>query len=173
MNFIAQLSKEHSKENSKVICMYLIEHPQSMKEFMSIFLGKESHLSQRAAMVVTAIADQDNGMILPYLESMVLKLKEKDVHVAVKRNIVRVLQEVQVDEHLMTELFDLCIGFVKSPGETIAVKAFSMKVLVNICLEYKDLKQEVIPVIEEELERNPAKGVQSRGKAMLKALHQL
>lgn len=173
MDFKSQLLKEHSKKNSLLIRDYIINKPNLLSNFMEIFFGDNYRLSQRSAMVVSALFDYDHKFMSPYIESMVKKLDEEDLNIAVKRNIVRILQDVDVHENLLTSLFDNCIKFVQSPDEAIAVKAFSMKVLVNICKKYPDLKQEVYPVLEEEVIRNEAKGIQARGKAMLKQLSKL
>lgn len=173
MDLKAQLLIEHSKENSLIIRDYLIDHPQSLDDFMDIFFGDNYRLSQRAAMVVSALFNYDNNLMKPYTKRIVLKLEEEDLIVAVKRNVVRILQDIKVEDELLTILFDRCISFVSSPSEAIAVKAFSMKILVNICERYPDLKQEAYPVIQEEMHRNEAKGIQARGKAMLKLLDKI
>lgn len=164
---------EHSKQNSLAIRNYLIKNPQELDKFMDIFFGDVYRLSQRAAMVVSALFDYNKEIMQTYIKDMVIKLQEKDLQVAVKRNIVRILQEVEVNDDLLSGLFDRCAFFIQSPAETIAVKAFSMKIMVNICARYPDLKQETYLIIEEEKRRNQAKGIQARSKAMFKRLESI
>jgi hypothetical protein len=57
--------------------------------------------------------------------------------------------------------------------EAIAIKAFSMSVLYNCCKIYPELKVEVIPILEDVLVRDKSKGIQSRGRKVLKQLYNL
>lgn len=173
MDLKAQLLKEHSKQNSLMIRKYLLNHPSRIDEFMGLFFGDVYRLSQRAAMVVSALFDYDKRLMEPYKTQMVHKLEIPNLNVAVKRNIVRILQEVYIEEDQLTSLFDSCINFIQSPSEPVAVKAFSMKVIVNICKRYPELKQEAYPIINEEVKRNESKGIQARGKAMLSQLEKI
>ena len=173
MDLKNQLLQEHSKINSLAIRNYLIQNPQELDDFMAIFFGDVYRLSQRAAMVVSALFDYQKELMQPYIKDMILKLQEKELHVAVKRNIVRILQEVEVEDDLLSGLFDRCAFYVQSASEAIAVKAFSMKVMVNACIRYPELKQEAFLIIEEEKRRNQAKGIQARSKAMLKILERI
>lgn len=170
MDLKGQLLLEHSKQNSLKIRDYIINNPGKLDELMNLFFGDVYRLSQRAAMVVSALFDYEKEMMQPYIKDMVLKLQQENLQVAVKRNIVRILQEVEVSDDLLSDLYDRCAFFIQSPSETIAVKAFSMKVMVKICARYPGLKQETYLIIEEEKRRNQAKGVQARSKAMLKIL---
>ncbi len=173
MDIKAQLLLEHSKQNSLIIRDYLLKYTERIPEFMDLFFGPEYRVSQRAAMVLSALFDYKKELLIPYLEPMVSCLEDTELKVAVKRNVVRILQEIDVPEDLLSSLFDSCIRFLNDPGEPIAVKAFSMKVLVNICQRFPELKLEAQPIIEAEVERNTAKGIQARGRHMLKALSKI
>ena len=70
-------------------------------------------------------------------------------------------------------MFDCCLSYLTDVEETVAVKAFSMTVLYRICQKYPDLKQELIPVIEDNLAYSDKAGLQNRGKKILKKLYQL
>ena len=121
-------------------------------------------------MVLSAVFDRNPKLILPHLKELIELLLEKPIHVAITRNIIRILQFCQIPEEFQSVLFDYCLELLEKPKTSIAVKAFSMQILVNLCKLHPELKQELIPVLELELSRNTEKGVQSRGRAMLKKL---
>jgi hypothetical protein len=173
MNYRIQLLKEHSKKNSLLIVDYIGGSQERFDEFITHFFTDEYRVNQRSAMVVSACFDQHPHLLTKHIKRIIKNLEDRKLHVALKRNSIRILQEMQIPEELMASLFDSCIGFIIDPLEPIAVKAFSMKVCVNICRHYPELKQELIPVIEDSMTHSESMGIHSRGKAMLKQLHKL
>ncbi len=173
MDYISQLLKEHSKQNSMLIVRHIDGDQAKFDEFMHCFYTDEYRVNQRAVMVLSACFDQHPHLVKKHMEKLVKNLNRSDLHVALKRNTVCILQEINVPEHLESGLFDNCLKYIQDPKEAIAVKAFSMKVCLNICKNYRELKNEVIPAIEDTMSHSESKGVHARGKAILKALHKL
>ena len=173
MNIKEQLLVEHSKENTNKICAYIGNDKSKLDLLITHYFAKEYRISQRSAMVLSAIFDHNPNMVKPYINQLIDGLKDNKHHVAIKRNTIRILQFVEIPEDRMSELFDLCLENIISVKEPIAVKAFSMTVLLNVCKKFPELKLEVIPILELELERNESAGVINRGKKVLKALHRL
>lgn len=173
MDFRTQLLKEHSKKNSLLIVDYIQGDQAKFDAFMNCFFTDEYRVNQRSAMVLSACFDKQPFLVEKHLERLIKNLEKADLHVALKRNTVRILQDVQVPKKFESSLFDSCLGYIIDPTETIAVKAFAMKVCVNICKIYPELKQEVIPAIEDTMSHSESMGIRSRGNAMLKQLHKL
>ena len=95
-------------------------------------------------------------------------LDKKDAHVAVKRNIMRLLQDIEIPKQLYGTITDKSFMLL-DPKETIAVRVFSMTVLANIAKQEPDLKKELRIVIEDQLLYASA-GFLSRAKKVLKAI---
>lgn len=171
MDIKKELLKEHSKAQAVKISNYIGDAPEKFDELITLFLADEYRVTQRAAWVVSHCADQYPELIEPHLEKLILNLKNK-VHVAVKRNTVRVLQDVEIPEELLGETADICFTLMQSGEETIAVKVFAMTVLGNICVKFPELKNELIPLIEDQMPYGSA-GFKSRGKKILKNLSKL
>jgi hypothetical protein len=166
-----ELLKEHSKAQAVKISNYIGDDPEKFNQLITLFLADEYRVTQRAAWVVSHCADQYPKLIEPHLEQLILNLKNQ-VHVAVKRNTVRVLQDVEIPEELLGETADICFNLMQSGEETIAVKVFAMTVLGNICVKFPELKNELIPLIEDQMPYGSA-GFKSRGKKILKNLTKL
>ena len=124
-------------------------------------------------MVVSSVFDHSPELIMPYVNKLIENLNQDQHHIAIKRNSIRILQFIEIPEDKTAELFDHCLENLNSVKEPIAVKAFSMTVLFNICKSFPELKYEVIPLLELELKRNESAGVLNRGKKMLKAIQKL
>jgi hypothetical protein len=173
MDLKSALLEEHSKAQCTRIVNYIGSDKKRFDELMDLFFNGHYRVNQRAAWPLSYIAESQPQLVEPYLEKLVYNLRKRDAHVAVKRNTVRLLQEIEVtDEDLMGELADICFGFLASQDETIAVKAFSMTVLYNITVKEPDLKNELKLLIEELLPY-ASSGLKNRGKKILIALEKL
>jgi hypothetical protein len=96
-------------------------------------------------------------------------LKRPGMHDAVKRNTVRLLQEISIPEKYQGEIMSLCFDYISSPTEKIAVKAFSLTVLQNLSKTYPEIKQELKAVIEDRWDYETA-AFHSRAKKILKSI---
>ncbi len=168
MNIKEALLAEHSKAQSERIADYIENDPERFAELMALFFGDEYRLTQRAAWVVGHCADRYPEIIEPHLERIIYNLR-KTTHVAVRRNTVRILQNVDLPDHLLGEAADICFLYLANPEETVAVKVFSMSVLWNICQKEPDLTNELKLLIEEQMPYATA-GFKSRGGKILAAI---
>ncbi|MBO3697127.1 hypothetical protein [Roseivirga sp. E12] len=170
MDLRKQLLKEHSKENTAKIVSYIEGHPALVEELMDIFLNETYRLIQRSAWVVGDLGRSKPEWIRPYIPQMIENLKKPDIHVAARRNTMRYLQEVEIDEDDWGELLDIALKLLSKNDETIAVKVFSMTVAYNIVKHIPELKGELAILIEDQLPYGTA-GFKSRGQKILSALN--
>lgn len=143
MNLREEILKEHSKSNALMIADYACESKKNFKELMKCFLDKEYHLAQRAAWSVSWAAQKKPGMILPHIKDIVAVLHKKNVHDAVIRNSVRVLQEIEIPEKYQGEVMDACFQFLESLSTAVAIKAFAMTTLFNLSKKYPEINTPV------------------------------
>lgn len=172
MDLRKQLLTTHSKENTMLIVNYIGNDSERFAALMELFLGDEYRVCQRAAWVVGDAARNRPQLVAPYLERMVLNLKRPNLHVAVKRNTVRVLQEIELPESLWGEAAEACFNLLGSSEEAVAVKVFSMTVLLQIVKKVPELKDELKYLIEDQLPYGTS-GFKNRGKKTLKALDKI
>ncbi len=171
MDIRAALEKEHSKKQSQLVAQYIGGNQERFDELMEVFLQEEEwRLTQRAAWVLSHCADKYIFLIQPHLPKLVEYLTKEGLHVAIRRNITRTLTKIDIPEELMGLVADACFTFLANPKETVAVKAFSMEVLFQMCKKEPDLAHELIPLIEENMEHNGTAGILSKGRKILKKL---
>jgi len=171
MDIKTELLKEHSKQQAKKIAGFIGKDTKRFDVLMRLFLDTNYRITQRAAWVLSHCIDEYPNLILPYIEQIVLNLKE-DTPVAVVRNTVRILQLVDIPEDHWGITADACFKFLASTTQPIAVKVFSMTVLANICVKVPELKHELKILIEDQLPYGSA-GFKNRGKKTLKLLEKL
>lgn len=165
MNIKEALLQENSRKQAKKIAAYVGTNTERFTELMTIFLNDTYRLNQRASWVVNFCAEEHPELFEPYLGEMIANLRN-DVHDAVKRNTVRMLQNYDVPDEHIGELADCCFEFLASKQEAIAIKVFSMTVLSNIVEKYPELKNELKVLIEDQLPY-ASTGFKNRGMKIL------
>jgi hypothetical protein len=166
-----QLKSGHSKFISKSIVNYIGNEEEKLNELLSIFAEGDVRLTQRAAWPLGMLADE-NPDLLKSKVSFLCNLLDKPLHVAVKRNVLRTFQVLDIPEEDMGNLADKCFNYMHDINEPIAVKAFAMTVLANMCKKEPDLKNELIPMIEDLIPFGSS-GLVARSKKLLKELSKL
>jgi hypothetical protein len=172
MNLIKLILKEHTKSNTSKIVDWISNDPNRFKELVDIFLAGTYRVTQRAAWPLSRCVEHHPNLINPHLKRVIDHLKRPGIHDAVKRSTVRFLQDIKIPKSMQGRVADSCFGYLSDPKEPIAVRVFSMTVLANMAKENPELKNEIIPIIEDQLPFGSA-GFRSRGIKVLKALKQL
>ncbi len=168
MNLREEILREHSKAQSMKIAGYVGSDAKRFEELMGLFLHDEYRVVQRAAWIVSHVAEKTPGMIQVHLPAMVGKMLESDQASAVRRNVLRILQFVEIPEDLHGVIMDSCFRFASDPNETIAVRAFSLKILGDLAALYTEIEQELRSVIEAGMEQDPTPAFRSSARYALK-----
>ena len=172
MDIRAEIIKEHSRSQAIKIAEYIGGDRAKFENLLTIFLNDEYRVVQRSAWVLVFCVKKYPFLIRPHLEALIKNLKKPKIHNAVKRNTVRVLEDVDIPEDLLGITAEICFDFLMDIKEPIAVRVFSMTILYNICVKEPELAHELKAIIEEHLPHGSA-GFKSRGKKVLKGLEKL
>jgi len=161
-----EILKEHSRTQALKIAAYACSSKNNFKELMKCFMSNEYRLAQRAAWSVSWAARKKPEMIRPYIKDLVSQMQRTDIHPAVVRNSVRVLEQIEIPEKFHGEVMNTCFHFIETPSTPIAVKAFSLTTLYNLSKYYPEIKQELKLIIEENWDTETA-AFRARGKKIL------
>lgn len=162
-------SKTQNKEDAMRIAVYACESKKNFKELMQCFLANEYRLAQRAAWSVSWASAKKPAMIKPYISTLVGQLLRNDVHPAVVRNSIRIIQHTEVAEKNHGELMNACFQLIEKQGTPVAIKAFALTALHQLSKIYPEIKNELKTLIETVWENETA-AFRSRGKHILKSL---
>ena len=169
MNIKETLLQEHSKTQMIKIVTYIGNDKKLFKELMKLMLTAEYLVEQRAAWAVSICIEKNKSLLNPWIGKLVKNLENKAIHDAVKRNTLRILQNIEIPEKNCGDLYDSCYAFLHNLKEPIAVRAFALTVLTNISKKYPELKIEILHSAESLLQCGiPA--LESRGKQTIKKL---
>jgi len=167
MDIRAELSKDNSKENAERVAEWVSASHQRMEQFIHIFLTGEYRMVQLAAHALGKIGNSHPEMLYPYLEQLLKRMQDPNVHIAVKRNVVRVLQYIDIPEHLHGDVMNICFDLLADPNEAVAVRVFSMTVLDNLSKSYPEIRQELVAIIKDQMELGCTAAFRARAKTVL------
>jgi len=166
MDLETEILLEHSKAQSLKIVAWVGSDKTRFRALLDLFLHGEYRVVQRSAGMVSKIAEIHPELILPYLDAIVNKMSEPGVHVAVKRNVIRLLQGIDIPQKLHGVVMNSCFELLADPKETIAVRVFSMTVLNNLSKSYPDIRQELRAIVYDIMEHEPSAGFKSRARKL-------
>lgn len=157
-----------SWENLAYMIKEIGKYPEHFEMLMDIALSSTDKKSWRAVWLADRIHDHYPGLLLPYLEPMIIKLQTLE-DLAKKRHFLKLISAHEIPEQHLSFLFDFCLKTLTSE-EPPAVRVHAMQVLFNISEIEKDLKPELILIIEQEMEFRSTAGIITRGSKLVKKL---
>lgn len=167
MDLLKEIEKEHSKTQTEKIVKYVGANKDRFAELMKLFLKGEYRVTQRAAWPMSYCVGNHPELITPYFKQIVPLLEKPGVHDAVKRNIVRLLQYVEIPEKYHGQVMNTCFDLIADVETAVAIKAFSLTILDNLAKIYPEIRAELKLIIEERWEHETA-AFRSRAKKILK-----
>jgi len=123
---------------------------------------------QRASWIVSTVAENNPEMVIPYLPLLIEQIKQPK-HDAVKRNVLRLLQFIEIPTDFHEDLMTICFDTLSHAKEPIAIRVFAMTVLEKITQNIPELQNELALILEDQLPFGSA-GFQSRAKKILKRI---
>ena len=133
------------------IVEFIGDDKQRFAELMKIFFAGEYRLTQRAAWPMNYCAERYPELIRPYFPKLLDCLKREDMRDAVRRNIVRLLQYVEIPRRLAGKVYSYCVDLIDDPHEPIAVRVFALTVAARIAKSEPDLMNELRLIVRKHL----------------------
>jgi hypothetical protein len=169
MDLEVELLSEHSRKHAEKIARWVGADSERLNQLMQFFLKGEYRIAQRAAWVVTIVAERHSFLLRPYLKRMLSRIQEPGIHDAVKRSVVCILQEIEIPESLLGTVATLCFDELSSAGSPVAVKCYAMTVLARLAEQEPELGGELRLVIEQQMPFASG-GFRARAKETLRQL---
>ncbi len=168
MNIKEELFADHSKQQAINVAKYACESEDNMQQLIDCLLSTDTIIAQRAAWSIGWSAKLDINSILPFLHLVIPLIERKDVHDAVIRNTMLVLESIDIPEVYHGIVMNGCFNFIENPATAPAIKAYSMTTVYNLSKHYPEILQELKTIIENNWD-NETPAFKSRGKKILKS----
>lgn len=140
-----------SRKNIDQLILMVLNNPKLFNELWSIFISNKEPESRRAAWAID-ILNEDHPFVQEiHIDSLISKLGEFK-HDGLKRHSLSILQNHSIKPDNKGILASYCFKWLETPGESVAVKAYSIKILEQIAEEEPEIKRELIDIIEIQLD---------------------
>src|SRR5690606_37555397 len=96
MDIASEIAKEHSKRNTLKVADYVGVSINKFKVLVDVFLGGPYRISQRSSWPLTICVERHPHLIKPHLTKLLKFLNKPHVHDGVKRNLLRLLQFIDI-----------------------------------------------------------------------------
>ena len=169
MDLRSSILEEHSKTQSEKIVRYIGNDPRKFAVLIRLFTGSEYRITQRAGWPLSDCVRANPHLITPHWKKILAMLQREGLHDAVTRNVIRILQYVEIPKKYHGKIMTICFDFIASETAPVAVKAFSLTVLDNLSKSYPGIGPELKLIIEERWPHETA-AFHSRGRKILARL---
>ena len=169
MDLRETILEEHSKAQTSKIVKWIGDDQKRFDELFNLFLHDEYRVVQRAGWPLSNCVIKYPKLIQKHFGNLLKNLHTPNLHNAVKRNTVRLLQDITIAKKFHDEVMNICFEYIADPQEKVAIKAFSLSILQNLSRQYPEIKQELKTIIEDRWDyETPA--FRSRAKKIMKEL---
>lgn len=146
--------------------------PETYKELIELSFSKDMPACWRAAWMLDHLAEVEPCLPEHYINQFWSELT-KDHPDGVKRSVLRLLCRYEIPEEEQGKATDLVLDWIVKESVPVAIKAYSMEVLLKIAKSYPELKEEFITILQDQIPYNPAGGFISRSRFIIKELEKL
>jgi len=163
VNIKNELLREHSNWQAEKIARYACLSKKNFKELVKCFLSDNNLLAQRAAWSLGKAGSRNPALILAHLPDLIKILERNDVHIALIRNALMILEKTELPIKFQGKITQLCFQFLESGESPPSVKAYSITILHNLSHHYQEILPELRSIVEHRLEfESPAFKVRAR-----------
>ncbi len=169
MNLRTQILKEHTRANCDIIVNWIGHSQDRFDQLFDLFFHGDHRMNQKAAWPLCNVVNQHPVLIKKHFPRLLENLQKPGIHDAVKRNSLRLIQNLAIPRRYHGTVMNYCFDCIISPNEKVAAKAFALTILENLSKYYPEIKSELQTVIEERWEYETA-AFHSRAKKILRRL---
>lgn len=163
------IKRAKSKTELKVITEQVRTNPFLFNELMAIFFNGPYRITNRAMWPVGWCVEVSPVLLNPYYKEIIYRLSNAETPVNLKRSLFRTLQFADIPKRYQGQIIDITLKALSDPAQPIAIRVFSMTVLYNLTDEIPELKNELIPLLEQNMP-NASAGFASRARKVLSSL---
>ena len=158
----------NSKQAVLMLGSYIANNPDFIDHILLLMREMNKPKHWKAAWVFDHVYQEDKGLILPYIDTLITLFKESKSQ-SVLRICGKLLTFHPVTDKLDGDFINVCFDMLISPNVAVAIKVHAMQLVFNISEVYPELKPELKIVIQEQIPNNTA-GFKSRANKLLKKL---
>lgn len=124
MNLRDKIIKEHSKTSCSGVVKWIGSDQKRFDELFRLFIHDEPVVRQHAAWPLSYAVIAHPSFIRKHFSKLLKNLRQPNLHNAIKRNTMRLLQAVSIPEKFQGDVMNICFDYVTSPTENQRSRRF-------------------------------------------------
>jgi len=133
----------------------ILANPSEFSDLVALIEDEDTFIAQNAAWVMSDVVKENKQLVIPFMDKLYAIISKTKID-GIKRNILRVWQWISISANMQYDIANLCLQYLQSKKETVAVKAFSLTVLQNLMPYMPELKEEILFEIEKQMPNSTA-----------------
>jgi hypothetical protein len=142
--------------------------PEKFNALFDIAFSREMPVCWRATWIMDYLAELHPWLATSHIEKIWKEIPEGHPD-GVTRSALRLLARYEIPEDYQGIAADLCLSWLEQASVPVAIKAYSMEMLLKIATIYPELTNEFITVIETQAPHNSA-GFKARAHHITRAM---
>ncbi|MFN2394828.1 MAG: hypothetical protein ABR597_03975 [Bacteroidales bacterium] len=160
---LKDLLNVHLQKDS--IVSLLRENPAVFDEAIQLVLQSDERTAWRAAWVLFHAMEDHDLRLQPYLPALISALRGKrDGH---QRELLKIIERLQINEDQEGELFDICMGIWENPGKSPSSRITAFRIMFAMAKKYPELLQELHFLLQEHYTETLSPGIRHSLRRML------
>lgn len=151
MEIESEIRALRSKQQVEKIIRWTGSDSKRFAQLMNFFLHGDEDISKRSAWVLGHCCERKPLLAKPWLNIMIKKMQEPNIHSAIPRNVMRILQYVEIPKSLKGTTVNVCFDYIANTKAGIAQQAFALTVLSNIAEKEPALMKELQVLVRQML----------------------
>jgi len=144
-------------------------HPDELPALYTLITDTDEKTAWRAAWACKKLAEKNPEWFLDKRTSM-MEIALHTKHSGIKRELLSTLLNQPLDDVMSIAFFNGCMEWMFSPGESVAVQAFSIHLAYKLCEYEPELMPELQVYLENTTTGYFSAGIQSAVKNTLKKI---
>jgi hypothetical protein len=151
MELESEIRSLRSKQQVEKLIRWVGTDSKRFAQLMNLFLNGDEDISRRSAWVIGHCCERKPELAKPWLKTMIKKMLEPNIHSAIQRNVMRILQYVEIPKSLKGIVVNQCFNFISDTKTAVAPQALAITVLSNIARKEPDLMNELRVLVRQML----------------------
>ena len=147
---------------------FLSTHPEYFEEAIQLAITDRQPYSWRAAWLLWSVMEKNDHRIQGYVKTIIDTISDKNDNQ--QRELLIILQQMDLDEELDGLLFNHCAALWKKTNKKPSVRLNAFKVIVIIAQKYPGLSHEIVLLSNDQFLESLSPGVRKSIAQMIKVL---
>lgn len=146
---------------------YMKSHPEDFEEVIRLAISDKKPYSWRAAWLLWRCMEKNDQRLHGYIKKIIDILPARNDNQ--QRELLLILQRMELDEEYEGNLFDICINIWKKIGKKPSIRYNAFRLMVKIAKKYPDLSNEIHILTQTPYIENLSTGIK---KSILRSIDQ-